>query len=295
MFVYIQFNDSSKMSKQLIQKLFLHTKCRNTNYPRSTQQRYSVPDDNVDWEEDFPGYNEHCQYFDSPVLAGKPWADPVLSDFRPKFNALDGVVDRRSHCGEYTVHCGYPLNPYGRTGLRGRGVLGRFGPNHAADPIVTKWKRDGNGEVIMSKKGLPLLEMCIIKRHDCGEWAIPGGMVDPGESVSQTLKREFTEEALNGNNSEELVKVLDEFFSPENGTEIYRNYVDDPRNTDNAWMETVAVNFHDETGMKVGRFKLCAGDDAAHVQWIVLDASLQLYANHKLFIEKVVENRKAHW
>lgn len=24
--------------------------------------------------------------------------------------------------------------------------------------------------------------------------------------------------------------------------------MDDPRNTDNAWMETVAVNFHDESG-----------------------------------------------
>lgn len=24
--------------------------------------------------------------------------------------------------------------------------------------------------------------------------------------------------------------------------------MDDPRNTDNAWMETEAVNYHDETG-----------------------------------------------
>lgn len=29
---------------------------------------------------------------------------------------------------------------------------------------------------------------------------------------------------------------------------MYKGYVDDPRNTDNAWMETVAVNFHDESG-----------------------------------------------
>lgn len=26
----------------------------------------------------------------------------------------------------------------GRTGLTGRGLLGRYGPNHAADPIVTR-------------------------------------------------------------------------------------------------------------------------------------------------------------
>lgn len=30
--------------------------------------------------------------------------------------------------------------------------------------------------------------------------------------------------------------------------QIYSGYVDDPRNTDNAWMETVAQNFHDEAG-----------------------------------------------
>lgn len=29
-------------------------------------------------------------------------------------------------------------NPMGRTGMKGRGLLGRFGPNHAADPIVTR-------------------------------------------------------------------------------------------------------------------------------------------------------------
>lgn len=30
--------------------------------------------------------------------------------------------------------------------------------------------------------------------------------------------------------------------------QIYKGYLDDQRNTDNAWVETVAMNFHDETG-----------------------------------------------
>ena len=30
-------------------------------------------------------------------------------------------------------------NPIGRTGMIGRGLLGRWGPNHAADPIVTRY------------------------------------------------------------------------------------------------------------------------------------------------------------
>lgn len=32
----------------------------------------------------------------------------------------------------------YFRNPVGRTGLTGRGLLGRWGPNHAADPVVTR-------------------------------------------------------------------------------------------------------------------------------------------------------------
>lgn len=35
--------------------------------------------------------------------------------------------------------------------------------------------------------------------------------------------------------------------------------MDDPRNTDNAWMETVAVNFHDEVGNCLALFPLTAG------------------------------------
>lgn len=107
--------------------------------------------------------------------------------------------------------------------------MGRYGPNHAADPIVSTWKRDENNKIVShftSKK--PILRILCIQRGDTGEIALPGGMVDPGEKVSVTLKREFIEEALNGKMEE---SELDNFF--ETGDEIYKGYVDDPRNTDN--------------------------------------------------------------
>lgn len=55
----------------------------------------------------------------------------------------------------------------------GRGLLGRWGPNHAADPIVTRWKKDRNGGKVLVK-GKPCLEFVAIKRRDTGEWALPG-------------------------------------------------------------------------------------------------------------------------
>lgn len=57
-------------------------------------------------------------------------------------------MNRVSHCGNYKIVENYPLNPVGRTGIVGRGLLGRWGPNHAADPIVTRWKRDNAGNIL---------------------------------------------------------------------------------------------------------------------------------------------------
>ena len=62
------------------------------------------------------------------------------------------------------------------------------------------------------------------------------GMVDPGENVSETVKREFQEEAMKDGIDSNSIKKL---FS--NGYKLYEYYVDDPRNTDNAWLETVAM------------------------------------------------------
>ena len=72
---------------------------------------------------------------------------------------------------------GFPLNIRGRTGLKGRGVLGRYGPNHAADPIVTRWARNSEtGEIETNPEtGKNILEFVAINRRDTGEWAIPGG------------------------------------------------------------------------------------------------------------------------
>lgn len=115
-------------------------------------------------------------------------------------------------------------------------------------------------------------------------------MVDPGENVPTTLKREFMEEVLSVNSS----SLVEQFFN-NSGTEIYKGYVDDPRNTDNAWMETVAFNFHDETGDAVGKLNLKAGDDARNVKWIEIDKELKLYASHSQIIKQIAEILGAHF
>ena len=40
------------------------------------------------------------------------------------------------------------------------------------------------------------------------------------------------------------------------GITVYKGYVDDPRNTDNSWIETLAVNYHDSIGTSFSNFPL---------------------------------------
>jgi len=285
----------------------VHSKCREEFYQYRENganlgkiARFPVAETDVSWSSPLSPYSP--PEFTAQFVLTAPWADPELGkpDFQPSWNLLDGKVNRQSHDGEYAISSdGRPLNKMGRTGITGRGVLGRWGPNHAADPIVTRWQRSEAGEVVKdATSGKPVLEFVSIQRKDTGEWAIPGGMVDPGEKVSVTVKREFMEEALDSTGSnkdsiEDLRKMLGDFF--DSGIEIYKGYVDDPRNTDNAWMETVAFNFHDDTGKKVGQFPLKAGDDAANICWMKLQDNMKLYASHKEMLKLVVDKLEAHW
>ena len=184
---------------------------------------------------------------------------------------------------------GRPLNPVGRTGLAGRGLLGKWGSNHAADPIVTRFHPTGGQ-----------LQVVAIVRRDNGVVSLPGGMVDAGEAVSATVKREFTEEAAEFADpaeraeAEQLIAKLFENSADERRV-VYRGYVDDPRNTDNAWMETVAIHFAAEGA--VARLQLSAGDDAAAVQWLDVSEANSLYAgmspHHKSWVDAVAAKLRA--
>ena len=189
----------------------------------------------------------------------KGWADPEKIDVaflqERKTYENEGVIvfddDQR------------PLNPAGPTGKRGR-LLGKWGPNHAADPLILHKTKEG-------------WRMLAIERKDTQTWAMPGGMVDEGESIAEALAREL---------KEETEVVLD----MKRADIIYQGIVaNDPRNTDNAWMETsVAMLVLDDVEAEALTPK--AGDDARDVKWLLLSEQNleQLYANHAAFVRKAL-------
>lgn len=287
---------SSQLNAVKSQITTIHTKARMSPYPGTMIKRWKVPDDKVLWQHPYPEYKPTL--YTAPFVLSKPyWADIDLISMSPRpkvmYNAYDeeNKVNRISHVGFYEVIEGLPRNPYGRTGMRGRGSLGRFGPNHAADPVATRWKRTSSG-IMLDNNGKRVLEFIAIQRRDNQQWAIPGGMVEPGEHVSETLRKEFTEEALAKlNMSEEKRKQISDRIAYlfKNGVEVYKGYVDDPRNTDHAWMETVACNFHDDTGEIFGELQLQAGDDAQAVRWQRVSGNIPLFASHVGILEKVAK------
>uniref|UniRef100_A0A8D0CLW4 Transient receptor potential cation channel, subfamily M, member 2 n=1 Tax=Sander lucioperca TaxID=283035 RepID=A0A8D0CLW4_SANLU len=116
-------------------------------------------------------------------------------------------------------------NPAGRTGIRGRGALSHLGPNLNADFVLTRW-RDCERSV---------LEYLVVWDESQGTLALPG--VSPARPV-QSADHTPLIRTLGKKLYEEIHAKVSE------GTKVFEGYVDDCRNTDNAWVETTVLNIH---------------------------------------------------
>ncbi|CAF3687580.1 unnamed protein product [Rotaria sp. Silwood1] len=152
-----------------------------------------------------------------------------------------------------------PLNPMGRTGVRGRGALIRWGPNKSIMAVITRWKMH-HGEIALID-GQRILQALVFKHKSTNDWKLPGGKILGVESPYNAICRSFNKLAFKDYNSEQSLSVQEkdmiEYFQsfarlslsttePTGFTSsmIYRGYIDDLRNTDNAWAEAEIWNFH---------------------------------------------------
>ena len=148
----------------------------------------------------------------------------------------------------FEVADGWPLNPVGRTGRTGRN-LGKWGENQAADPVVIAGRGDGR-------------RILLILRSDVRQWALPGGMVDAGETAPAAVVRELQEETgvdLRGQAPDAILR---------------RDYVADWRATDHAWITSTAALY-----LLPDVVTAVAADDAADARWVRFTSVDQLAAD----------------
>jgi ADP-ribose pyrophosphatase len=109
-----------------------------------------------------------------------------------------------------------PLNPRGRTGIAGRGLLGLWGANLSVAPLIFR-NSSVNGR----------LEVLLGTVEDDGPPELPKGFLLPGEDAAAGLSR---------------VLQAETGWSPATAGEVVaEGYTYDPRQTDHAWVETRGV------------------------------------------------------
>ncbi|XP_076343398.1 transient receptor potential cation channel subfamily M member-like 2 [Tachypleus tridentatus] len=274
--VFVEDLTNMSQKEVSVHQISFHTLARKSPYPGTMVQRFPVPDRYVPWEvlwvEYEPViYTRHCSEFpvflqpfvdeDVLFLIKTKGATPVL-----KWNSLsttaDGsLVDRRSWILgddkttlEYKLDGeGLPVNPLGRTGLKGKGALPCWGPNHYIFVIITRWQK--NKLVTEEEKGLEFIAVT----EGVHQISLPGGLISRGNkySVIYDLCMTDTEGSFKWQNEEDMIQFFKSCGATlqnvdgqtETGADvicdvIHRGYMDDPWNTDQAWREVELWNIH---------------------------------------------------
>lgn len=225
------------------------------NYP----ERFFVPDNKVSWDIAWDSYNP--TYFSSETLEDKSYgeSEDMTQISRSKFSDKFGTVKFNT--------LKQPMNPVGRTGISGRGILGKWGANQAVDTVIL---------TIHPTSGL----LCFLSvlRTDNNMWAITGGMVDGGETKKDAAIREV---------GEEVPQYKD--LPPDLFHEISIEYGDDYRNTDNSWIESTIFGVILPSKFYTEEFFGFDPKEIKAVSWLEVKPGLMLHASNADYVYKVVK------
>jgi ADP-ribose pyrophosphatase len=184
-----------------------HLKIRGER-PATYPQRFRITIDQASWNIPSPEYNPPY-YVDTTVLENdykkiaNGWADSEEDWKLPQDDGSEDNIDRDEE--------GKPINPKGRTGIAGRGLFGKWGPNPYVILLISRVnKNSGDTEILLQ-----------IDSSD--DVLLPEKFIKRIETLESTKKN-----------------LLGEFFLTENriinSKLIHEGYLYDRRQTDNAWL-----------------------------------------------------------
>lgn len=231
--------------------------------------------------EPYPGYPRHEERFFAALLGqaacglltvpeAGPWNVHIHPN-RPDHERLptDAVQQRLLAEGYRLDTIGRPMHPWleamatdpdiGLVG--GKGAYWQWGPNRTADALVVHGDR-----------------LLLVRRHDTGLWAVPGGFCDD-EPASTTALRELHEET-----------GLELTHGTYHARILYNGPVADPRLTAHAWPETTAIlHAIEPTDIPPA---VAAGDDAAEAVWVPFAdlTHYRMFGSHRWLAQLALEH-----
>ncbi|RWS30779.1 protein ced-11-like protein, partial [Leptotrombidium deliense] len=175
---------------------------RTSPYPNSIVERTAVSDKYVPWDVAWVDYdplvftrpktmfpkemnadgdiNEEI-FEKTPSLVRRFNFNGVYTDSsQKKIDRRTWITDNKKRPINYTLDGIYPLNPYGRTGLAGKGSLPRWGPNHFITILVTKYS--GNEFEMLVRQGGEL---------NSSDYTLIGGFIAHQEETYDTVRSQM--------------------------------------------------------------------------------------------------------
>ncbi|KAL5258514.1 hypothetical protein ACHWQZ_G009114 [Mnemiopsis leidyi] len=272
------------MDPQRLQRLLkMGKKSRKPEYPGETPVRRAyVKKEYWDWTKIWIHY-EPVNYTDVRV-------SPELKLPEIRWHSNINGDERRSYEGRYEIRNQLPLIPCGRTGLGGRGLLDKYGPNHAALPIITRLAKDDKGEDVILA-GKPVFEVLLEYRGEVGTLPEVKGVYDeplPTE-IRQLLTKTEHLVSTDELSADKLTKRIDKIFKA--GILVYRGFLDSEYNTDNSWLEAIIVSYHDSND---NAFRHLAFPENSNFRWSRITNWTNINTLYREYLQRAFYARNAY-
>lgn len=247
---------------------------RHSPYPGTRIQRFPVPDKYVPWEVMWTDYDpiaytkpisdfpiEMQSYVDEDILLiyegdKKDQPLPVLQWNTVAVNVAGIYTNRKSWMVDsdgisltYKLDSeNLPQNPMGRCGIRGKGALPRWGPNHYIYIIITRWQKSKMS--IAGGKGLEV----IVMKNEKNQITLPGSFVAAENQYQAIINLFKVDKDSKWQNKDDMLQFFQACIPSEKssdsespgmkGQQLQLGYMDDPWNTDQAWREVELWHIH---------------------------------------------------
>ncbi|BHF64679.1 Transient receptor putative cation channel sub M member 2 [Sparganum proliferum] len=318
--VEVPTSEEPNTGRTIQRKLAGHRLWRFTpfNFEKYPGMRMNVPPDKTAWTVRYPDYfaydssEETVLYPEDTAHDGENFQHGVTFGSSAMlrsipFNTFDSKnhIRRQSLLGRYRLdpNTGAPLNPMGRSGLLGKGLLPRWGPNHSIVVVVTRWSINPKTGTAVMRGNRGVLQVVALERNKrfCVPWFFTDhtNRCDFDECVP-TLIRAFFEARARACCSERRADRLLRRIDKAEVTQIFKGYLDDQLNADGGWLETVVINYHEGEGrgaqltddiLKV--FSEAVSDE--QVKWIEVAHNSNLRTSHNYILKSVAEIKGAFY